>query len=145
MNPQRIDFRQLNLPRPVYLVDGSVHVDIDENLVTAKALFPSSEPSLADRRDGHVNVQHFDALGSNLFHALMFTKYGGQMKRVRIVHLEGTFSKEVRQDQEISVSLGYIDAYAYTASSGKEVYAGSFTGHLGGEQLFAYQFKVTIE
>lgn len=144
MNFKDFGFRQLNLPRPVYLVDDSVQVDVEENVITAKALFPSSDPTLADRKDGHVNVQHFEALGSNLFHTLVAAKSGGKMKNVRIISLEAHFHKEVKQDTEIEVSLSYIGAETGYVHDGRPVYAGAFFGGPREDLSFEYQYRIVM-
>jgi len=139
------DVSTLKLSRPVFLVEGSVMVDYSENTITAKALFPSSDPSLADRKDGHVNLQHFDALGSNLFHALVAATRGGTTKTVRVVSIEGAeFFNEVKQDVQIDAILTYVPAATGYSFKGKPLYAGFFSASVEGKELFRYNYRVVM-
>lgn len=140
---RNVGFRHLNLPRPVYLVDDSVMFNKEENVIKGRALFPSSDPTLEDRRDGHVNVQHFAALGSNLFHTLLAAR-GEEPKKVRVLSEKGTFIREVRQDIEIDVVLGFIIEPYRTLDDGTPVYKGNFSGELNGEKFFDYSYDVMI-
>lgn len=139
------EFRNLGLSRPVYLAGDTVEVNPEDNVIRAKALFPSSDPSLADRKDGHVNLQHFDAVGANLFHTLLAAK--GEPKNVRVVKINNAdFLKEVRQDTEIDVTLGCIAAPTGYYRGGKPVHkgTGALSGSLNGEELFRYSYDVVM-
>lgn len=137
------EFRNLNLSRPVYLAGEHVEVNLEDNVIKGKALFPSSDPSLADRKDGHVNLQHLDAVGANLFHALLAAK--GEAKTVRVIKINNAdFLKEVRQDTEIDVTLGYIASLTGYFRGGKPVHKGTLSGSLNGEELFKYSYDVVM-
>ena len=137
-------FRDLNLPRPVYLKDDSVQVDVENNVVTAKALFPSSDPSLGDRKDGHVNLQHLHALGSNLFHVLIAAHNDGKIKKARVASDNGSYAMEVRQDTEIDVSLSYRVIGWGNDKDTRMKYRGLFIGKTEKGEHFRIGFDVVV-
>lgn len=139
-----IGFRELNLPRPVYLVDDSVQLNQWGSLI-AKVLFPSTDTSLDDRAGGYVSIQHIDAVRSNLLHTLLAVENGGKEKQVRIVSETIDIGKEeVKQGVDIDVALGYIHAATGYEWNGKPVYVGALTGGQSTDPIFNCQFRFVM-
>lgn len=139
-----IGFRELNLARPVYLVDDTVQLN-EHGVILARVLFPSTDTSLDDRAAGYVSIQHIDAVRSNLLHTLLAVENSGVKKQVRIVSETIDLGKEeVRQGVEIEVALGYVHEATGYEWNGKPVYAGSLTGGQSVDPIFRCQFSFVM-
>ncbi|MCX6752136.1 MAG: hypothetical protein NTZ87_01400 [Candidatus Nomurabacteria bacterium] len=49
--------RQVQMPSPVYIIPETMQISEETNTISGKCLFPSSDPSVGDRKD-HANVCH---------------------------------------------------------------------------------------
>ena len=49
--------RQVQMPSPVYVIPGTVQISEEAGTISGKCLFPTSDPSIGDRKD-HANVCH---------------------------------------------------------------------------------------